>query len=135
MMDKAETMCHEACIPPSYWEFATQHAIHIYNQTLMKQLNWHTLYELLLSNILDISHLWVFGCGIYVHILPDIQTNKLTLKSKLMTYLGVAIRNEHNHIFMQSPNNAIFTSAHTLFNKAMFPHCKTQLKKHNIQIR
>ena len=31
MMDKAEAMCHEACIPPSYWKFATQHAVHIYS--------------------------------------------------------------------------------------------------------
>ena len=36
MMDKAEAMHHEACIPPSYWEFAIQHAVHIYNQTPMK---------------------------------------------------------------------------------------------------
>ena len=57
MMDKAEAMCHEACIPSSYWKSATQHAIHIYNQTPIKQLNWHTPYELLLSEIPDISHL------------------------------------------------------------------------------
>ena len=57
MMDKAEAIHHEACIPPSYWEFAIQHAIHIYNWTPMKQLNWHTLYKLLLSEILDISYL------------------------------------------------------------------------------
>ena len=57
MMDKAEAICHEACIPPSYWEFATQHVVHIHNWTLMKRLNWHTPYKLLLSNIPDISHL------------------------------------------------------------------------------
>ena len=61
--------------------------------------------------------------------------NKLTPKSKLMTYLGIIIRNEHNHIFMQFLNNMIFTSAHALFNKATFPYCKTQLKKHNTQIQ
>ena len=135
MMDKAEAMCHEVCILPSYWEFATQHAIHIYNQTLMKRLNWHTPYELLLSEISDISHLQVFGCGAYVHISLDVWTNKLALKSKLMTYLGVAIGNQCNHIFMQSPNNVVFTSTYALFNEAMFPYCKTQPKKHNIQIQ
>ena len=66
----------------------------------MKQLSWHTPYELLLSKILDISHLQVFGCDVYIHIPLDVWMNKLTLKSKLMTYLGVAIENEHNHIFM-----------------------------------
>ena len=133
--DKAEAMCHEACIPPSYWEFAAQHTVHIYNQTPIKQLNWHTPYELLLSNILDISHLQVFGCGTYVHIPLDVQMNKLTPKSKLMTYLDVAIGNECNHIFMQSLNNMIFISTHILFNEAMFPHCKSQLKKCNTLIQ
>ena len=135
MMNKAEAMCHKACIPPSYWEFATQHAIHIYNWTLMKWLNWHTSYELLLSEILNISHLQVFDCSTYVHIPPNVWMNKLALKSELMTYLGIVIGNEHNHIFMWSLNNVVFTSAHALFNEAMFPHCKTQLKKHNVQIR
>ena len=51
-----------------------------------------------------------------------------------MTYLGVAIRNEHNHIFMQSLNDVIFTSTHALFDEAIFPHCKIQSKKHNTQI-
>ena len=78
MMDKAEAMCHEACILPSYWEFAIQHAVHIYNQTPMKQLNWHTPYELLLSEVSDIStsssfQLWC----ICPHTLkyPDEQTH------------------------------------------------------------
>ena len=31
MMDKAETMCFTACIPPSWWNFAIEQAIHIYN--------------------------------------------------------------------------------------------------------
>ena len=71
-MDKAKAMCQEACIPPSYWEFAIQHAVHIYNQTSIKWLNWYTPYELLLSKILDILHLQVFYCGAYIHIPLDI---------------------------------------------------------------
>ena len=31
MMDKAEAMHYKAYIPSSYWKFATQHAVHIYN--------------------------------------------------------------------------------------------------------
>ena len=68
MMDKAE-----AYILLSYWEFAIQHTVHIYNQSLMKQLNWHTLYKLLLSKILDNLHLRVFSCGAYVHIPLDVH--------------------------------------------------------------
>ena len=32
-MDKAESMCHEACIPDSWWEFSVEYAVHCYNRT------------------------------------------------------------------------------------------------------
>jgi len=33
LMDKAESMRHQACIPDSWWEFVFAHATHIYNHT------------------------------------------------------------------------------------------------------
>ncbi|KAI0326912.1 hypothetical protein GY45DRAFT_1378894, partial [Cubamyces sp. BRFM 1775] len=41
-----------------------------------------------------------------------------------MVYIGVA-PGGHGFRFMQSPNNVIFTSAHALFDKNMFPKCPT----------
>ena len=43
-------------------------------------------------------------------------------KSELMTYIGVAPGNEHNFLFMCS-TNAVFTTAHAVFDKHHFPHC------------
>ena len=44
-------------------------------------------------------------------------------KSELMVYIGVAPGNKSNFLFMRSPNNVLFTSAHVLFNEAHFPRC------------
>jgi len=38
LMDKAESMRHQACIPDSRWEFVFAHATHIYNRTLVARL-------------------------------------------------------------------------------------------------
>ena len=43
-------------------------------------------------------------------------------KSELMIYLGVAPRNTSNFLFMQSPNNILFTSAHALFDESCYPY-------------
>ena len=35
IMDKSKSMCLQACIPESYWEFSWAHAVHIYNRPLL----------------------------------------------------------------------------------------------------
>ena len=40
VMDKSEAMCHEACIPESWWECLIAHAIHVYNHTPLCCHNW-----------------------------------------------------------------------------------------------
>ena len=68
LMDKAEAMRHQACIPQSWWEFAFAHATHIYNRTLVARLNWRTPHEALKGELPAIDHLRVFGCGVYVYL-------------------------------------------------------------------
>ena len=57
LMDKAQSMRLEACFPQSWWEFAVEHAVHLYNRTPIRRLNWWTPYELLYKRQPDISHL------------------------------------------------------------------------------
>lgn len=121
-MDKADSMQHEAYLPPSYWEFVTSHVIHLYNQTPIQWFNWHASYELPHEEQLDINHLCVFACGAYMYLSPDIWKDKLSAKSEMITYLGVAPRNDWNSIFIY-PTSVVFTSTHALFNETFFPHC------------
>ena len=89
-MDKSEAMCHEACIPESWWEFSIAHATHVYNRTPLCRHNWGTPFEVLHGSQPDIAHLCVFGCTAYMHLPEDVRANKMTSKSKLMVYIGVA---------------------------------------------
>jgi hypothetical protein len=56
-MDKAQAMRLEACLPESWWEFAVLHAVHVYNRTPVRRLQWRTPYEALHGEAPDVSHL------------------------------------------------------------------------------
>src|ERR1700744_5017324 len=121
IMDKAQAMCLDACLPQSWWEFAVLHAAHCYNRTPISRLEWKTPYELLHNEIPDISHLRVFGCSAYVHIPEACHKNKLSPKSELMIYLGrgSGIKGD---VFMCTPNTLFYLDK-ALFDEIMFPKC------------
>jgi len=50
LMEKAESMRLRACLPQSWWEFALDHATHIYNRTPIRCLSWCTPSEWLSGN-------------------------------------------------------------------------------------
>src|SRR6266702_2408415 len=127
IMDKAQAMRLDACLPQSWWEFAVNHAAHCYNRTPMSRLKWQTPYYLLNNEIPDISHLRVFGCGAYVHISEARRVNKLSPKSELMVYLGRGPGMKAN-TFMRTPNT-LFHSDKALFDETLFPRCPTGQSK------
>src|SRR6201996_3091849 len=122
IMDKAEAMRHEACIPQSWWEFSVLHALHIYNRTPLRRHKWRTPYTVLNDRLPDLSHIHVFGCGAYVHIPKETRANALSPKSKLMVYLGrpEGIKGD---TFMRLSNNTLFTADTALFDETIYPMC------------
>ena len=122
LMEKAESMRHHACLPQSWWQFSVEHAVHVYNQTPLRRLNWQTPYELLYGERPSIDHLRVFGCGAYVFIPVETRANKLAPRSELMTYLGNA-PGASGFVFMRGPNNILFYATHCIFDESMFPKC------------
>ena len=72
IMEKAESMCLQACIPQSWWEFSIEHATHVYNRTPMRCLNCQTPYILLYGERPSVEHLRVFGCGAYVFLPAEV---------------------------------------------------------------
>ena len=129
IMDKAEAMRHDACIPQSWWEFSVLHALHIYNRTPLRRHKWRTPFTVLNDRIPDLSHLQVFGCGAYVHIPKETRTNALSPKSELMVYLGRPEGIKGN-TFMRLSNNTLFTADTALFDETIFPMCdkKTRIR-------
>ena len=120
IMDKAESMRHLAGFPGSWWEFAVDQAVHIYNRTPMQRLNWQTPYELMHGEIPNISHIRVLGCGAYVWLPEAKRRNKLSPKSELMIYIGIA-DGIKGYKFMRLHNNTIFVGTTAQFIEDYFP--------------
>jgi len=78
----------EACLPDSWWEFAFATAIYVYNCTPIKRLKWKTPQEIFIGEKPKILHLCIFGYGAYVYLPNEVCTNKLTLCSELMIFIG-----------------------------------------------
>ena len=70
----------------------------------------------------DVAYLRVFGCRAYVFLPEDMQSNNLSPRSELMTFIGLS-EGTKGYIFMRSPNNVIFTAIQALFDETLFPKC------------
>ena len=88
IMEKAQTIHLESCLPQSWWEISVDCAIHIYNCTPIKHQNWITPFDKLEHTKPDMTHFHVFGCGAYVFLLEEVHVNKLNPKLELMTFIG-----------------------------------------------
>ena len=88
VMDKAQAMRLDACLPQNWWEFTVDCATHVYNHTPIQHHDWKTPFENLKCIKPDVTHLCVFGCGMYVFLPEEVHVNKLNPKSELMTFLG-----------------------------------------------
>ena len=70
----------------------------------------------------NIEKLQVFGCSAYVHIPQVVYKDKMSPKSELIIYIGIALEG-HGNIFMCSPGNIVFTAVHTEFIEKLFLCC------------
>ena len=121
-MDKAQAVHLDACLPQSYWEFAVQFAIHVYNRTPLHRTSWRTPYETLTGNKPDVTHLRVFRCSTYVFLPEEVHVNKLSPKSELMTFIRYPDGTK-GFLFMRKPNNVVFTAVQALFDEMLFLNC------------
>ena len=80
-------MWHHTGLSNGFWIYAVKAKLHAYNVTPIKQLDYKTPTELWLGNKPDISHLQVFGCQAWVHILKK-RRHKLEPKSREMIFVG-----------------------------------------------
>jgi uncharacterized protein YqfB (UPF0267 family) len=77
IMDKSQAIWPEFCAPQSWWEFAVDCAVHVYNCTPIQCHNWKTPLENLTHTKPDVTHFRVFGCGVYVFLPEEVRHNKL----------------------------------------------------------
>jgi transposase InsO family protein len=119
--EKAEAMRLHACIPPSWWEFAVEHSIHVYNRTPLARHDWKTPYEIIHKEKPSVKHLRVFRSGAYVFVPEEDCKKKLQPKAKLMTYIGWG---PSGHRFMNEDGGERHVS-NAKWDEYLFPRCKT----------
>ena len=69
IVNGAEAMRHHAGLSNGFWIYTVKAKLHTYNVTLIKHTDYKTLTELWSGQKPKISHLRVFGCLAWVHIL------------------------------------------------------------------
>ena len=132
LLEKEETMHHAACLPKNLWNFALDTAVHVYNRTPMRHLQWKTPIELILKKKPDISYLRVFGCLAYVHIPKDQHKDKLTPKAEEMIFLGYESGTK-GYCFLRS-NKSIYVATTVTFVENLFPNCSEKKLRNKIGI-
>ncbi len=117
--EKSEAMRLHASCPPSWWNFAIETSIHMYNCTPLRRTNWCTPIENLTKDKPDISYFKVFGCTAWVYIPSELHKNKLSPKSEEMTFIGYEL-NAKAYRFMTHDNKLVISTQAQL-NESKFP--------------
>jgi hypothetical protein len=120
MDEKAACMRHYAGTPNSWWEFAVEYAVHIYNLTPLQRHKWKTPHEALCKEKPTIDHLRVFGCGAYIFVPAKTRENKMAPKAELMTFVGWG---SSGYKFV-TRSGALRHQPHALFDESIFPRSK-----------
>ena len=85
-MNRAEAKWHHTGLSNNSWIYAVKAKIHTYNITPIKHADYKTPKELWSGEKPNISHLRVFGCLTWVHILKS-RRHKLKPKSQEMIFV------------------------------------------------
>ena len=77
-------------MPHIFWAEAVSTAIYIMNKTSTVAIHDATPEERFIGKKTDLSHLKVFGCIAYIHVLDEVHT-KLDTKAKKCIFIGYSL--------------------------------------------
>ena len=112
-------MQHHAGLSNGFWIYAVKAKLHAYNVTPIKRADYKTPTELWSGNKPNISHLRVFGCQAWVHILKK-RRHKLEPKSREMIFVGYKPGSK-GYQFWDAAHQHIEISCDVKFNETLFP--------------
>ena len=126
IINGAEAMQHHTGLSNGFWIYAVKAKLHTYNVTLKKRADYKTPTELWSGTKLNISHLQVFGCQAWVHILKK-RRHKLEPKSREMIFVSYEPGSK-GYQFWDTAHRRIEISHDVKFNETLFP--AQEAKKH-----
>ena len=125
IINGAEAMWHHAGLSHGFWIYAVKAKIHAYNVTLIKQADYKTPKELWSGEKLNISHLRVFGCLAWVHILKR-RRHKLEPKSQDMIFVRYKPGSK-GYQFWDAAHRHFKISCDVKFEETWFPAKESKL--------
>ena len=120
-------MRHHAGLSNGFWIYAVKAKFHVYNVTPIKHADYKTPKELWSGQIPDISHLRVFGCLAWVHILKKRRHNKLQPKSRAMIFVGYEPGSK-GYQFWDTAHQCFEISRDVKFEETHFPAKELKLQ-------
>ena len=74
IMEGVKTMIHDQDLPMNLWVEAARTSIYVHNILSHSVLAFKTTEEMHIGKKPEVSHLKIFGCPVYVHILKEKRT-------------------------------------------------------------
>jgi hypothetical protein len=87
IMEAVKTMIHDQDLSMCLWAKATMTAVYVQNQLSHSALGFKTPKEMFTGKMLEVSHLKIFGCPVFIHI-PKEKRNKLEPSGKKGIFVG-----------------------------------------------
>jgi hypothetical protein len=87
IMEEVKTMIHDQDLPMCLWAEATMTTVYVQSQLSHSALGLKTPEEMFTGKKLEVSHLKIFGCPVFVHI-PKEKRNKLEPSEKKGIFVG-----------------------------------------------
>jgi hypothetical protein len=73
-MEAVKTMIHDQDLPMHLWEEVARTTVYVQNRLSHSALGFKTLEEMFSGKKPEVSHLKIFGCLVFVHILKEKRT-------------------------------------------------------------
>ena len=86
-MEALKGLTHEQDLPMHLWDEATRTTVYVYNILSHSPIGFNTYEEMYTGKKPEVSHLKIFGCPVYVHILKEKRT-KLDPSEKKGIFVG-----------------------------------------------
>ena len=119
IVNGAEAMWHHTGLSNGFWIYAAKAELNTYNITPIKWANYKT------PKKPNISHLRVFGCQAWVHIL-QMRRHKLNLKSQEMIFIGYEPGSK-GYQFWDAAHGCFEISCDVKFGETCFPAKESRL--------
>ena len=100
-MEVVKTMTHDQDLPMHLWVEAARTTVYVQNRLSHNALEFKTLEEVYTEKKLEVSHIKIFGCLVYVHI-PKEKITKLDPSSKKGIFVGYCEVSKALRIYISS---------------------------------